>query len=96
MSYKCISIDEAKMLIDKGQATIADVRDAGSYRAGRIENAVHVQQENVEEFLATAKRIGPSSCTATMATPARVQRTISSARVVPRSIVLMADTRRGD
>lgn len=59
MSYKCISIDEAKMLIDKGQATIADVRDAGSYRAGSIENAVNVQQENVEEFLAAAEKNKP-------------------------------------
>ena len=39
MPYKCISIDEAKALLDKGGVTIADVRDAGAYSAGSIEKA---------------------------------------------------------
>ena len=59
MSFKCISIDEAKALIDKGEAAIADVRDPGSYQAGSIENAINVQQENVEDFLAGADKNKP-------------------------------------
>ena len=31
MSFKRISIDEAKALIDQGNVTLADVRDAGAY-----------------------------------------------------------------
>ena len=59
MPYKCISIDEAKALIDNGGAAIADVRDPGSHLAGNIENSVNLQQENVEEFLATADKDKP-------------------------------------
>jgi thiosulfate sulfurtransferase len=59
MSYKCISIHDAKAVIDQGGATIADVRDAGAFLAGRIENAVNIQQENVDEFLATGDKDKP-------------------------------------
>ena len=59
MPYKCISIDDAKALIDRGDATIADVRDAGAFGASSIKNAVNIQQENVEEFLATADKDKP-------------------------------------
>ena len=59
MSFKCISIEEAKALIDEGGAAIADVRDAGSYQAGCIDNAVNVQQDNVEQFLADADKSKP-------------------------------------
>ena len=38
MSYKRISIDEAKALIDKGDVTLADVRDAGAYGAAMSSN----------------------------------------------------------
>ncbi len=59
MPYKCISIDEAKVLIDQGGATIADVRDAGAFLASSIENAINIQQDNVDEFLATADKDKP-------------------------------------
>jgi thiosulfate sulfurtransferase len=59
MAYKRISIDEAKALIDKGGVTLADVRDADSYRAGRIENAILVQHETIDEFLAIADKSEP-------------------------------------
>ena len=59
MSYKCISIDEAKALIDKGGATIADVRDAGSHVSGNIENSVNIQQDTIEEFLSMADKDKP-------------------------------------
>ena len=59
MSYKCISIDEAKVLIDKGGVTIADVRDAGSHVSGNIENSVNIQQDTIEEFLSTADKDKP-------------------------------------
>jgi thiosulfate sulfurtransferase len=59
MPYKCISIEAAKSLIDQGSVTIADVRDAGTFRAGSIRNSINIQQENVEEFLATADKDKP-------------------------------------
>jgi thiosulfate sulfurtransferase len=59
MTFKCISIDEAKALIDKGGVTIADVRDAGTHLASNIENSINIQQESVEEFLAAADKDKP-------------------------------------
>lgn len=59
MSYKCISIDEAKVLIDQGGATIADVRDAAAYFGSSIENAIHIEQDTVEEFLSTTDKDRP-------------------------------------
>ena len=59
MSYKRISIDEAKALIDKGGVTIGDVRDADAYRSGCIAGAIHVQHETLDEFLAVAPKERP-------------------------------------
>jgi len=59
MPYKCISIDEAKALIDQGEATIADVRDPGSHQAGNIANSINIQQDTVEAFLSATDRDKP-------------------------------------
>ena len=59
MTFKCISIDEAKALIDKGGITIADVRDADTYLVSNIENAINIQQESMDAFLAAADRDQP-------------------------------------
>ena len=59
MSYKRISIDEAKQLIESVETIIADVRDADSYRAGCIENAIHVQHEQIDDFLLVADKDKP-------------------------------------
>lgn len=59
MAFKRISIDEAKVLIDAGGATIADVRDAGAHQSGSIANSINIQQDNVDEFLASADRDKP-------------------------------------
>ena len=59
MSYKCISIDEAKALIEKGGANIADVRDPASHQSANIENSINIQQENIEEFISTTDKDKP-------------------------------------
>ena len=59
MPFKRISIDEAWALIDAGDATIADVRDADAHRSGNIANSINIQQDNVDEFLATADKDKP-------------------------------------
>jgi len=59
MSFKCVSIDEAKALIDKGNITIADVRDADAYLACNIENSINIQQESIEAFLAATDKDQP-------------------------------------
>ena len=59
MPYKRISVDEAKALIEQGESTIADVRDAGSHQAANIENSINIQQENMDEFLSTTEKDKP-------------------------------------
>ena len=59
MPYKRISIDEARLIIDERDATIADVRDSGAHQSGSIANAVNIQQDNIEEFLSSADREKP-------------------------------------
>ncbi|MFT4518092.1 MAG: thiosulfate sulfurtransferase [Halioglobus sp.] len=56
MSFKRISIEEAKELIDKGDVTLVDVRDAGAYQAAHVDNAINVSDANVEEFVSTVSR----------------------------------------
>lgn len=56
MSYTCISIDEAKKLIDESAVTLADIRDAGSFSQASISNAVHITQESVDDFLQSADK----------------------------------------
>jgi thiosulfate sulfurtransferase len=59
MMYQCISIDEVKALIDKGNVTLADVRDGQSFSEANIINAVHITQENVDAFLLNASKAQP-------------------------------------
>ena len=54
-----IVAQQGEVLIDKGGVTLADVRDADAYRASRIENAIHVQHETIDEFLAIAEKSKP-------------------------------------
>ena len=49
-NYKRISIEKAQELMSD-QATIIDVRDQQSYSMGHIENAVHVSDENIQQFI---------------------------------------------
>jgi thiosulfate sulfurtransferase len=59
MAYKRISIDEAKVLIESSTVTIADVRAADAYSAGCIANAVHIQQDMLEDFVANTAKDAP-------------------------------------
>jgi thiosulfate sulfurtransferase len=59
MSYKCISIDDAKALIDSTEVTLADVRDSGSFLESNIPNSVHITSETAEKFLSSASKEKP-------------------------------------
>ncbi len=60
--FKHISIEQAKELIDQSNATVVDIRDPESFQAGHIQNAVLVNQSNIEEFLKTANKNTPLIC----------------------------------
>ena len=59
MSYKCISIEEAKALIQAGDSTILDIRDAESFSRSNIENSVNVSNDNVEQIAANSDKSMP-------------------------------------
>ena len=59
MPYKRISVDEARAMIASGAITLVDVRDPDSFRAGAINGAVHVTDENVQTFIADADKAIP-------------------------------------
>ena len=51
MSFKCISIKEAKSLIEKDDLILIDIRDYNSFSKGHIEKAIHVEDLNIDNFL---------------------------------------------
>jgi len=51
MSYQCISIDDTKSLLKKEDVTIIDIRDNNSFSNGHIENAQHIEDININNFL---------------------------------------------
>lgn len=59
MPYQRISTEEAKSLLESGDVTVMDVRDAGSFSQSHIKNAIHVSDANVEEFVTTADQSKP-------------------------------------
>ena len=48
MSFQCISVDEAKKLIDENNLTIIDIRDYNSFSQGHIDNAIHVEDIDID------------------------------------------------
>ncbi len=59
MPYKRISVDEAKGMMADGNVTVIDVRDPGSFQSGAIDGAVHISNENVQDFIAGADKSQP-------------------------------------
>lgn len=51
MSFQCISIEEAKIIIDKDNLTIIDIRDRNSFLNGHIDKAIHVEDLDIDNFL---------------------------------------------
>jgi len=61
-SFEQIEVGPARGLIETGQAVVVDIRDEGSYRQAHIQGAVLLNDQNIEEFLATADREKPLIC----------------------------------
>ena len=59
MPYKQITADELKTMIQEKDVTIIDIRDPGAYGAGHIENAININDSNVEEFVQTTDKNKP-------------------------------------
>lgn len=50
MTYKCLDIPDALPLIDQ-MANIVDIRDAVSFQNGHMANAVHLDNDNLANFI---------------------------------------------
>ena len=51
MSFRCISVEEAKQILDNENPTIIDIRDQNSFSNGHIDNAIHVEDLDIDNFL---------------------------------------------
>ena len=54
-----ISANDAKTLIAQGNSQIIDIRDAMSFQAGHMKNAIRIDNEGVPHFLAQADQQAP-------------------------------------
>lgn len=59
MSFQRIDVDQGKKLIDENDVIVVDVRDSTAFRSAHIENARHVNDHNVQEFIETADKTKP-------------------------------------
>lgn len=58
MSFIRINVDQAKELIAEN-AIVVDIRDPRSYAEGCIENAVHIDGDNVDDFISRSDLTRP-------------------------------------
>lgn len=59
MNVPQLSIDEAAERVRDGRTVFVDVRDPDSYEESHLPGAVHVTDDNLEEFLASADKTVP-------------------------------------
>lgn len=57
--FKEMTPEEARGMIARGPVTVVDIRDAASYEEGHLPNAINLNDESVEAFLASADRAQP-------------------------------------
>ncbi len=59
LMFERISIDQAKALIAAEPCTLVDIRDAQSYAEAHVPDAIHLDGNSVEEFVANTNREQP-------------------------------------
>jgi len=59
MAFERIDQNRAIELIKDEGAVVVDVRDPASYSAGHIQNALHLTQETVGEFISATNKTVP-------------------------------------
>ena len=51
MYFNRISITDAKDFLKKDDVILIDIRDYNSFKIGHIENAIHIEDLNIQNFL---------------------------------------------
>lgn len=59
MSSHNISVDQTRQLLADEDVTVLDIRDAESYAQAHIEAALHIENINVENFVADTDKDKP-------------------------------------
>lgn len=58
-NFSRISCEQAELIIQQGQCNIVDIRDDASYEAAHIDNAIHLGNHNLQEFIDSADTSAP-------------------------------------
>jgi thiosulfate sulfurtransferase len=61
-AFEQIDIHKAKELMDRGEATIVDIRDPEAYKQAHIPKAIPVTDETLPSFLKTTDKKKPLIC----------------------------------
>ncbi len=61
-NYQEIDVEQAKELMSQGDIAIVDIRDADAFKTSHIDNAIFVNDRNIEEFVNTADKTKPVLC----------------------------------
>jgi len=59
VTHKTINITDAKDFIKTGNVILADIRDRQSYTQAHIPDAIHLTDDNLDEFKKTQVRMRP-------------------------------------
>ena len=59
MPYARLSVEDARQLLDEGDAVVVDIRDEASFAAARIEHARHLDEATLAPFIAEADLEAP-------------------------------------
>ena len=54
--YNCISLTEAKVVVQSKNAVFVDIRDKASFLKCHVPNAIHLSQRNLDSFLSDRKK----------------------------------------
>lgn len=60
--FKQISVEEAHKILESGKAVFVDVRDPGSFQAGHVPGALHLTDNNIQDFVAKTDKTKPVVC----------------------------------
>ncbi|ADZ90290.1 thiosulfate sulfurtransferase GlpE [Marinomonas mediterranea] len=58
MTYKCIDITDALPIIEK-EVIVVDIRDAVSYQTSHMQDAINLNNDNVEAFINNSDKATP-------------------------------------
>lgn len=57
-----IDLEQAKLLIDQNEVTLADIRDISAFNEGHIKGSQNINDENIEEFISNTSKDKPLLC----------------------------------